>query len=95
MTLLALSVPGTFSSQVPAHVRGGLVPVLCLQPEEAGDQDQIDAATVRLLFRLAPFIEDRYYQQILDLNLPQLQGFTPVSSVCHLNVMNAIPPGHL
>lgn len=43
---------------------------------------EIDAAAAKVLFKLAPFLEDGLYQQILDRDLPQLSGYTPVSSAC-------------
>ena len=57
-----------------------MVPFHYLQPEGAGEWGEIDAPAAKELFKLAPFLADRFYQPILALNLPQLRGYTPVSS---------------
>ena len=91
MTPLDLSVLEMFSSPVFAHAHVEMVHVHCLQPDDAGEWDQIDAPTAELLFRFAPFLEDKHYQLILDRKCPELHGFTPVSIACHLNLIVAIP----
>ena len=83
------SVLKRFSSPVPVHVHAKLVAVLCLQLGEAQSGDLIDSATINLLFRLAPLIRDRHHLSILDLKFPELRGFTPVSTACHLNGVDA------
>lgn len=52
----------------------------CLQSEEGGGWGQIDAPAAKVLFKLSRFLKDAHYELILDMKLPELHGYTPVSS---------------
>ena len=57
-----------------------MVPIRCLQPVEGDESSDIDPPAAKQLFRLAPFLEDGMYEKILDMKLPHLEGYTPVSN---------------
>ena len=51
-----------------------------LQPEEANDWGEVDPRAAEVLFRLAPFLKLGLYKQVLKMGLPELKGYTWVSS---------------
>jgi hypothetical protein len=80
MMLPALIVRVPFNSLAYAQNHAVLMAFSCLQPGEDGEWGQVDAPAAEALFRLKHFLENGMHQEILDLNLPELHGYTIVSS---------------
>lgn len=60
----------------------------------AGNWDgPINAPAARTLIRAARLLADGFYQPLLDMNLPELQDYTPVSNAWHVTKFNEHPYG--
>ena len=62
-----------------------------MQPDDAGNGGEIAIPAATMLFRLFPFLALGAYKPILDMQLPELDGYTQVSCMRHPKKLHAHP----